>query len=55
MAGVFTMIDSQWDDFIREFDKNGNGVIEFEEFKNMMQNLHNNKRTSNNMLPQFKK
>ena len=27
LAGVFIMMDQQWDDFIKEVDKNNNGVV----------------------------
>ena len=39
LAGVFVLSDSQWDEFIKEVDKDGNGTIEFDEFKVMMRNL----------------
>lgn len=43
LGGIFVMNDQQWDEFLFEVDLNKNGVIEFDEFKIMMQNLSNNK------------
>jgi hypothetical protein len=39
LGGIFKMNDQQWDEFLREVDLNKNGVIEFDEFEIMMQNL----------------
>lgn len=47
------MNDQQWDDFLKEVDLNKNGVIEFDEFKIMMQNLSNN--GNDKLLPSLTK
>lgn len=48
------MNDSQWNDFLHEVDLNKNGVIEFDEFKIMMQNLSSSKE-GDTMLKSFTK
>jgi Ca2+-binding EF-hand superfamily protein len=32
--------DEEWESLIKEFDKNDDGMINFEEFKLMMNSLH---------------
>ena len=35
--------DEDWEKLIEEFDRNGDGMINFDEFKGMMLSLHNGK------------
>jgi calcium-dependent protein kinase len=32
--------DEEWEQIIADYDKNGDGMINFQEFKNMMENIH---------------
>ena len=36
--------DEEWEHLINDFDKNGDGMINFDEFKNMMYQLHVNQK-----------
>ena len=37
------LMDEEWERLINEFDSNGDGMINFVEFKNMMYSLHINR------------
>lgn len=37
-------MDEEWERLISEFDSNGDGMINFHEFKNMMYSVHVNRK-----------
>lgn len=42
------LADDEWEALINEFDNNGDGMINFEEFKNLMLSLHKRASLQNN-------
>ncbi len=45
--------DEEWEQMIAEYDKNGDGMINFEEFKKMMSTIHLRRQSHLIQLPQF--